>query len=75
MLVFLKLKERQRNSKIPKSVTNAVFRTSSEAICIWNYSFYRSNLENTVEPAICEVKSVILGNGYLSGTVTLFNLL
>ena len=33
------------------------------------------NLEKTVEPAIIDVKSALLGKGYLSGMVTLFNLL
>ena len=45
-----------------------VLGMSSEAKGIW-----RSNLEKIDEPATLDVKSVMLGNGYLLGLVRLFN--
>ena len=60
---FLRPKGRRRNSNMPKGVMIAVLQMSSSAIVTWYYPFCESSLEKTVEPAILDEKSAMLGYG------------
>ena len=60
---FLSPKGISRNLYIPKGVMMAVFWMSSGATGTWYYPFWRSSLENTVEPLILKVKLVMFGRG------------